>query len=105
MNATFLLIVCGVAAAYFGAHVLRIIPTFLRLLVASRAGAVKWPGPRIHDSDLQASKLRGILGVAYENLFSTFTRNSLTVSAALFYSGWGRVYVCSSRLASLPEVS
>lgn len=86
MNTTCLLIVYGMVTVYFGAHVLRIIPTLLRLLVALRAGTVKWPGPRIHDPDPKASKLRGNLGVGYENLFSTFTRNSLSVSAALFYS-------------------
>ena len=98
MNTACLLILYVVATLYFGAHVLRIIPTFLRLLVALRAGTVKWPGPRIHDSDRSASTVRANLGVGYENLFLTFARNSLVVSGALFYS-------VSGALAHTPVLS
>ena len=86
INNTCLLVVYSVATVYFGAHVVRIVPAFIRLFVALRAGAVRWPGPRIHDLSPSASRVRESLGVGYENLFSTFTRNSLSVGGVLFYS-------------------
>ena len=86
MNNTCLLVVYSVATVYFGAHVVRIVPTFIRLLVALRASAVRWPGPRIHDLSPSASRVRESLGVGYENLFSTFARNGLSVVGVLFYS-------------------
>jgi hypothetical protein len=80
------LLAYGVATIYFGAHVVRIVPAFLRLLVALRAGAVEWPGPRIHDPNPNARTVRERLGVGYENLFSTFARNSLTVVVTFLYA-------------------
>lgn len=81
-----LLLAYGVVAACFGVHVVLIVPAFLRLLAALRTGAVKWPGPRIHDPNPNAGTVRERLGVGYENLFPTFTRNNLTVVAVLFYT-------------------
>jgi tetratricopeptide (TPR) repeat protein len=79
-------IIFGAAAIYFVALTFQIASTFFRLLAALLSGAVKWPGPRIHDSDRSASIVRERLGVGYENLFSAFFRDSASVMAGFVYS-------------------
>jgi tetratricopeptide (TPR) repeat protein len=86
MNTTCLLIIFGLATVYFGALTFKLLPTLIRLLAAILTGAVKWPGPRIHDPDLSASTIRERLGVGYQNLFPTFIENSLSVVAGFFLS-------------------
>lgn len=77
MNNTWLLIFFGVTTVYFGREVLQVMPTVFRLLAALRAGAVKWPGPRIHDSGNNASIAMERLGIGYQSLFSTFFLNAV----------------------------
>jgi tetratricopeptide (TPR) repeat protein len=79
-------IIFGTAAIYFGALTFQIAPTFFRLLVSLLTGAVKWPGPRIHNPGRSASIVRERLGVGYENLFSAFLRDSGSVMAGFVYS-------------------
>ena len=86
MGNTWLQIIFGVATLYFGVQTWRLLPTFLRLVAALLSGAVKWPGPRVHDPDPSASKVRERLGVGYQNLFSTFIGNTLGLIAALGFS-------------------
>ena len=86
MDNTWLSVIFGVTTAYFGAQTLRIMPTFLRLFKALRAGAVKWPGPRIHDPDPRANIVRERLGAGYQNLFPTFIWNALSVVATFVFS-------------------
>jgi tetratricopeptide (TPR) repeat protein len=73
-------------AAFFGLRTLRALPTLLRLFAALRSGAVKWPGPRVHNPDPNASIVRERLGVGYQNLFSTFTWHIVVVMAAFAFS-------------------
>lgn len=86
MNNTLFLVIFGIATLYFGLQTKRILPTVLRLLGALRTGAAKWPGPRIHDPNPSASRVRERLGVGYQHLFSTFMGNSLAVMGALIFS-------------------
>ncbi len=86
MSNSFLLIVFGVTAVYFGGKIFQIMPTFFKLVTALFTGTVKWPGPRIHDPDHSASIVRERLGVRYENLFSTFMFNSSGVLGAFILS-------------------
>jgi tetratricopeptide (TPR) repeat protein len=86
MNNTWVQVVFGVATIYFGLQTWRVMPTFLRLLAALVTGVVKWPGPRIHDLDPSASKVRARLGVGYENLFSTFVWNTVSLIGAFVFS-------------------
>jgi tetratricopeptide (TPR) repeat protein len=86
MNNTLFLIFFGVATVYFGGKALQIVPTFFKLLTALFTGVVKWPGPRIHDSDHSASVVRERLGVGYQNLFPTFISNTLGVMGAFVFS-------------------
>ena len=79
-------IIFGSATVYFGFYIFLIFPTLLRLLAALLFGKVKWPGPRIHDPDPGASKVRERLGVGYENLFSAFLRNASSVLGAFVFS-------------------
>lgn len=74
-----------VAALLFGLAIFRIAPLFFRLLVALARGAVKWPGPRIHDPNPSASRVREQLGTGYQNLFPSFVWNSLTVMASFIF--------------------
>jgi tetratricopeptide (TPR) repeat protein len=86
MNNVWFQIIFGLAAIYFVALTFQIASTFFRLLIALLSGTVKWPGPRIHDSDRNASIVRERLGVGYENLFSAFLRDSASVIAGFVYS-------------------
>jgi tetratricopeptide (TPR) repeat protein len=86
MTISLLNFIFGVPAAYFGFKLLRIIPTLFQLLAALYSGACKWPGPRIHDTDHNASIVRERLGAGYQNLFSTFIWNtSSSIGAFGFY--------------------
>jgi tetratricopeptide (TPR) repeat protein len=87
MNNTWTQIVFGAATIYFGLQTLRITPTLLRLLAALVTGVVKWPGPRIHDPDSSASNIRARLGIGYQNLFSTFVLNTISLLGAFAFSG------------------
>jgi hypothetical protein len=82
MNNTWLLVIFGMAAAYFGLRTLRILPALLRLVAALRSGAVKWPGPRVHDPDAKVNLGRQRLGLPAEHLFSTFIWHTSVVMAA-----------------------
>lgn len=86
MNNTWLLVVFGMVAAYFGLRTLRILPALLRLLAALKSGAVKWPGPRVHDPDPKANLVRQRLGLPSEHLFSTFIWHTSVVMAAFVLS-------------------
>lgn len=79
------MILFGGAAGYFGFGLLRIVPTLARLLAAMWSGQVKWPGPRVHDSSPSASMVRERLGTGYENLFSSFFWNTLSLTGAFGY--------------------
>lgn len=93
MNNTWLLIFFGVTTVYFGREVLQVMPTVFRLLAALRSGAVKWPGPRIHDPGNNASIAKERLGIGYQDLFSTFFLGTaggmggFIVSLSMFMSG------------------
>jgi tetratricopeptide (TPR) repeat protein len=86
MNNTWFLVIFGMTTAYFGLRTLRILPALLRLLAALRSGAVKWPGPRVHDPDPQVSWGRQHLGWPSEHLFSTFIGHTTGIIAALAFS-------------------
>jgi tetratricopeptide (TPR) repeat protein len=86
MNHTLPLIFFGVTTVYFGGKVMPIVPPFFKLLMALLTGVVKWPGPRIHDSDHSASVVRERLGVGYQNLFPTFIFNALGGVGAFVFS-------------------
>lgn len=85
MNVSLPSVILGVLTIYFGLMVARIIPTLFRLLTALSSGMVKWPGPRIHDTDHSASVVRERLGVGYQHLFSTFIWNTIGGTAAFIY--------------------
>jgi tetratricopeptide (TPR) repeat protein len=70
---------------YFGFNLLRIIPTLFQLILALFTRAVKWPGPRIHDTAQAASKLRERTGTGYQNLFSTFIWNIVSLTGAFVF--------------------
>ncbi len=86
MNNIAFQIIFGLATVYFGALALRILPTLLRVLAALLTGKVKWPGPRVHDPDPDASVVRERLGVGYQNLFPAFLGNAATVVAGFGYT-------------------
>ena len=86
MKEPLLLTFFGLATVYFGGKALQIVPTCFKLLTALFTGVVKWPGPRIHDSDHSASIVRERLGVGYQNLFPTFISNTLGVMGAFVFS-------------------
>lgn len=70
---------------YFGFNLFRIIPTLFQLIAALFTRTVKWPGPRIHDSSQGASRVRERTGTGYQNLFSTFIWNTLSLTGAFVY--------------------
>ena len=78
--------VMAASAIFFGLQFLMLLPALGRLLAWLVSGKVKWPGPRIHDSNPSASSVRQRLGVGFENLFPSFLRHSLTVFAGLVYA-------------------
>jgi hypothetical protein len=86
MDSPWILIVFGVTTVYFGKKALPILPCLVQLLAALLTGAVKWPGPRIHDPDPSASTVRARLGVGYQNLFPTFLFNALVGVSAFALS-------------------
>ena len=85
-NNTWIQVVFGLTTIYFGALTIRIMPPFFRLLSALFTRVVKWPGPRIHDPDPNASIVRMRLGIGYQNLFPTFLGNASGVIGAFFLS-------------------
>ena len=86
MDSIFLRIFFGVATALWLLPVQRIVPTSLRLFKALVTGAVKWPGPRVHDPNPTVSSVRENLGIRYEQLFPTYLFYSSGLVGAFFYS-------------------
>lgn len=86
MNHPWLFVIFGVASLYFGIRILRVFPTLLRLLGRLLSGAVKWPGPSVHDADPNVSSGRQRLGWPQEHLFSTFIWNIFVVLAGFVFS-------------------
>jgi hypothetical protein len=85
MNISYPTIIFGALTIYFGIKFLQIIPTLFRLLAALITRGVKWPGPRIHDTAHRAEVVRERLGTGYQNLFSTFIWNTISVTGAFGY--------------------
>jgi tetratricopeptide (TPR) repeat protein len=86
MSHTFVLILFGVATLYFTPRALQVVVMLFRLLVALAKGAVKWPGPRIHDPDRSSRIMRQRLGVGYENLFPAFLFSAMGALGAFGFS-------------------
>jgi hypothetical protein len=70
-----------VAVVYFGGSTLRVLVTLLSLLRLLRRGAVKWPGPRIHDPPAGANANKGRVRLRYQQLFPSFLWHVLGVAA------------------------
>lgn len=85
-NNTWMQVFFGVATIYFGALTIRILPPFIRLLSALFTRVVKWPGPRIHDPDLNAGTVSMRHGPGFQNLFPAFFGNASGVIGAFFLS-------------------
>jgi tetratricopeptide (TPR) repeat protein len=64
-----------VGALYFGMRLLGVTGILIRLLVALISGAVKWPGPIVHDPNPNVNWGRLQLGLSSDHLFSTFIGN------------------------------
>jgi hypothetical protein len=88
-------IIFCIITLYFGFKFFQIIPTLFRLFAALSTGVVKWPGPRIHDTDHSANVVRERTRTGYQNLFSTFIWNTLSMTGAFVFFIFEFIYSTS----------
>jgi tetratricopeptide (TPR) repeat protein len=85
MNNPWLLGIFVVGIFFFGVPMLRVLPVLMRLIAALASGAVRWPGPIIHDPDPKVNSGKQRLGWRSEHLFSTLIQYTLGLVAAFFF--------------------
>jgi len=79
MNSSLLQGIFLVCTVLFSIPTLRVIISLMRLITALFSGAVKWPGPIIHDPNPNITLGRRRAGLKPDHLFSTFVENALAL--------------------------
>ena len=79
MNSSLLQGIFLVCTVLFSIPTLRVIISLVRLLMALFSGAVKWPGPMIHDPNPNITLGRRRAGLKPDYLFSTFVESALAL--------------------------